>query len=135
KDNSQSLQRTGGALLRRLSRQPEAFADFLCRLPLEVAQQDGVPIVLIQLRQGGIQVRRDLVPDGLRAIRVEISEGGSFPLPLPAPFLAADRLQREIPSGLMEPSRKHRAMFELFGISGQGDKYSLAHFVRKLRIA
>ena len=80
-------------------------------------------------------MRSDLVPRGLRVIRIEIPDGDRLPLALPTPFLAANRFQGEIPGGLMEPSREHDAMLQLFSVPGQGDKDSLAHFFRKAGIA
>jgi len=68
-------------------------------------------------------------------IRIKTPDVSRLLLALSAPFLASDGLQGEMPGGLMEPTSEHGTILQLFSISGQRDKHSLAHFVRKLSIA
>ena len=100
---------------------------------MKITQQQGIAIRIAQLSQSRVEVRRDLVPDGIGFIGKQFAHG--FLFAGAAAHIRADTFGSEILGGAMQPAGENGMIHKSHCLLRERDKYSLRDILGELGIA
>ena len=129
---AQLFHRAHDALLRRLFRHAERYADFAQAAAVHVAQKNRVAIRAAELGKRFIDDRGHLPPGFISGTELLHIERLLF-APLPPEFRTG-RPHSDKARGLEQPTRQHRAAAQGSGLAREKDEHGLGHILRQLRV-